>query len=80
MRRKVGTVLDGRLYQRLKVEAARRGKRVSEALTEAVERYLGVAGDRAEALRHVEESFGSIRVDPAFLHQMMHEEPDWLEA
>ena len=56
---KVGTVLETESYQRLKVEAAKRGRRVSDLLGEAITRYLAESPedlDRRRNTLHLLES------------------------
>lgn len=79
MRKKVSTLLDEGLYRRAKLEAALRGKQVSEILGEALEKYLNEESRTGRSLGAVEETWGSVKVSREELDEIMAEE-DWLDA
>lgn len=79
MRKKVSTLLDEGLYRRAKLEAALRGKQVSEILGEALEKYLNEESRTGRSLDAVEETWGSVKVSREELDEIMAEE-DWLDA
>lgn len=61
------------------MEAALRGKQVSEILGEALEKYLDEAAGPGRSLGVVEETWGSIRVPRNELDEIMDEE-GWLDS
>ena len=79
MRKKVSTLLDEGLYRRAKLEAALRGKQVSEILGEALEKYLDEHAGRGQSLGVVEDTWGSIRLASEELDEIMAEE-GWLDS
>ena len=79
MRRKVSTLLDEALYRRAKLEAAIRGKQVSEILGEALEKYLDEQGVPGRGLGVVAETWNSIGLPLAALEDIMAEE-DWIDS
>lgn len=48
VKKKIGTVIDDALFRRLRVHAARRGRRVSEVIEESITGYLAVHEGSAE--------------------------------
>lgn len=79
MRKKVSTLLDEGLYRRAKLEAALRGKQVSEILGEALEIYLDHAAGEGRSLGVVDETWGSIRLPRKELDEIMADE-GWLDS
>lgn len=77
MRKKVSTLLDEGLYRRVKLEAAVRGKQISEILGEALEQYL----DEHErpGLGVVAETWGTLTLEPADLEEIMADE-GWIDS
>jgi hypothetical protein len=71
--------LDEGLYRRAKLEAALRGKQVSEILGEALERYLDEHRGPGRSLGVVEETWGSIAVPREELEEIMADE-GWLDS
>lgn len=79
MRRKVSTLLDESLFRRAKLEAAIRGKQISEILGEALEKYFEEEGAASRGLGVVAETWDSISFPLADLEDIMGEE-DWIES
>lgn len=79
MRKKVSTLLEEGLYRRAKLEAALRGKQVSEILGEALEKYLDEETGAGRSLGVVEETWGSVTVRREVLEAIMADE-DWIDA
>ncbi|HXK58747.1 MAG TPA: hypothetical protein PLP42_02540 [Acidobacteriota bacterium] len=77
MRKKVSTLLDPVLFRRVKVEAARQNKQISEIVAEALEIYLRKEGTH---LGKVEESWHTLPIEARQLKKLMEEEVDYLEA
>lgn len=80
MRRKVSSLLDEQLFLRVKLEAVRQGKQISEILAEALARHLDDTGVPLGVGSVVEKSRGAIKVSPAQLKAIMEEEDDFLAA
>jgi len=68
-KKKIGTVLDEELYRALKVYAATRNKPISEVIEEALNQYLKQGKQRI-----VEETFGSMKIDPEVLKEILEED------
>ena len=79
MRKKVSTLLDDGLYRRAKLEAAVRGKQISEILGEALEQYLDERVAPGRGLGVAEETWGSVTLPREQLEEIMADE-DWLDS
>lgn len=80
MRKKIGTVVDDRLYRRAKVEAAKQGRAVSDLLGEALERYLDAGRTGRGSANIADETFGSMRIDRKEFERILREEDGVLDA
>lgn len=74
VRKKVSTLLDEALYRRAKLEAAMRGKQISEIVGEALEKYLAEANLPGRALGVVEDTWGSVSLPLRAIEEIMEEE------
>lgn len=72
MRRKIGTVLDERLYQRAKDAARSQGRSLNEVLAEALERFLSSHTTRPSV---VAETRGTYKVSARALRAVLEEDP-----
>ena len=73
-RRKVSTVFDERVFRRIKVEAARRGKQISEVIGEALTVYLAESGPPEEGGDIVARSWGALALDRERVRALIDEE------
>lgn len=78
MRQKISTLIEPALYRRVKVEAARTNKQISEIVGEALEQYLGEGG-RLHGASVVGESWGALRVSGAQVKRVLEEEEGLLD-
>lgn len=79
MRKKVSTLLEDGLYRRAKLEAAARGKQISEILGEALEKYLDETSGPKRSLGVVAQTWGSVSLPPEELEDIMAEE-SWIDS
>ena len=79
MRKKVSTLLDEALYRRAKLEAAMRGKQISEIVCEALEKYLAEESVPGRGLGVVADTWGSVSLPLRELKEIMAEE-DWIDS
>jgi len=79
MRKKVSTLLDEGLYRRAKLEAAVRGKQISEILGEALEKYLDEQSGPGRSLGVVEETWGSLPLPRKEIEEIMADE-GWIDS
>ncbi len=80
MRRKVTISLDETLFQRVKLESARQGKRISEIVGEALEFYLAEKGARERAASVVAETWGTLPLDGEEARRLLAEGESLLDA
>ena len=80
MRQKVSTILDDHLFRRAKLESVRQGKKISEVLGEALERYLAEAGGRRATVGVVAETWGILKVDRRTVTRLTTEEEGLFDA
>ena len=79
MRRKVSTLLDERLYRRVRLESVVRGKQISEIIGEALEKFLDERDVPGRGLGVVAETWGSLTLPAAEIQKIMAEE-GWLDS
>ncbi len=79
MRQKISTLIEPALYRRVKVEAARTNKQISEIVGEALEQYLGEGGRGLHGASVVGESWGALRVSGAEVKRVLEEEEGLLD-
>jgi len=80
MRRKVSTLLEEQLYLRVKLEAVRNGKQISEILGLALARYLDESDVPEGAGSVVEKTRGILKISASQLKAVVEEEDDYLGA
>jgi len=80
MRRKVSTLLEDQLFMRVKLEAVRQGRQISEIMGEALANYLDEAGAPKGAGGVVRASSGAMAISAEQLDAIMEEEDDFLGA
>jgi hypothetical protein len=73
MRKKISTVLDETLFRRTRLESARRGKQISEIVSEALEEYLGKS-HQTPGPGFVAESYGIFKISGRKLQRVMEED------
>ena len=74
MRRKMSTILEEQLYRRLRLEALRQGRRISELLGEALTRYLDESGTPEGVGGVVRTSWGALKLDFEKVKAIMEDE------
>jgi len=79
VRKKVSTLLDEALYRRAKLEAAVRGKQISEIVGEALEKYLAEESVPGRGFDVVADTWGSVSLPLRELERIMAEE-DWIDS
>ena len=80
MRQKISTLIDPALYRRVKLEAVRMNKQISEIVGEALERYLEGEGRGPRGTGVVEESWGALRLPGHQVRQVLEEEGGLFDA
>ena len=80
MRQKVSTLLDDSLYRRLRIQAVRQGKQISEVLGEALEKYLLEKGEPRIGGDAVAETWGLLKLDRARVKRILEDESGLLDA
>lgn len=80
MRKKISTLLDDALFRRVKLEAARQGKQISEIMGEALEAYVAETGKHSGARSVAAESFGAVPAPPEVVRAILEEEDSLLDT
>jgi hypothetical protein len=80
MRRKFSTVLDEGLFRRAKMDAARRGMKISDVVREALELYLSRKKGAPISGSVVAESWGALAWPKSKVKKLLTEEDDLLES
>jgi hypothetical protein len=80
MRQKISTLIDPALYRRVKLEAVKANKQISEIVGEALERYLDREGRRSHGTGVVQESWGALRLPPRQVERILEEEDSLYDA
>ena len=74
MRQKVSTLLDDSLIRRVKLQAVREGKQISEVLGDAVEAYLAGKGDVPDPRGAVAATWGLLKIDKKRVRRILEDE------
>jgi hypothetical protein len=80
VRQKISTLIDPALYRRVKLEAVRMNKQISEIVGEALERYLDHEGRGPRGTDVVAESWGALRLPAQQVKQVLEEEEGLFDA
>jgi len=80
MRQKVSTVLDGILYRRVKLEAVRQGRQISDILDEALSDYLSARRTPGDIGGVTEQSWGVLWIEHAMVDAILEEEDGLFDA
>ena len=80
MRQKISTLIDPALYRRVKLEAVRMNKQISEIVGEALAQYLDREGRGPRGTGVVEESWGALRLPASRVKQVLEEEGSLFDA
>ena len=76
----MSTLLDEGLYRRAKLEAAVRGKQISEIVGEALAKYLDEQTGPRRGLGVVEETWGALSLSRDELEAILAEDEGWLDS
>jgi hypothetical protein len=80
MRQKISTLIDPALYRRVKLEAVRANKQISEIVGEALERHLDREGRGSRGTGVVEESWGALRLPAQQVERVLEQEDSLFDA
>jgi hypothetical protein len=80
MRLKVSTLVDDSLYRRVKLQAVRQGKQISEVLGEALETYLKEKGEPGLSGAAVAETWGILKLDRSRVKRILDDESGVLDS
>lgn len=73
-------MIDPALYRRVKLEAVKTNKQISEIVGEALERYFQSEGADLKGAGVVEESWGALRWPAAEVERLLEEDGGLLDA
>jgi hypothetical protein len=80
MRTKVSTLLDERVFRRVKLEALRSHRQISEVVGDALVYYLDATRAPSGAGGVVSRTFGALAAPPEVVRQVLEEEDGLYDA
>jgi hypothetical protein len=80
MRQKISTLIDPGLYRRVKLEAVKTNRQISEIVGEALERYLQEERPASHGAGVVGESWGALKLPASEVERILEDDDGLLDA
>ena len=80
MRQKISTLIDPGLYRRVKLEAVKTNRQISEIVGEALERYLQDETRAPHGAGVVAESWGALKLPAREVGRLLEDDDGLLDA
>ena len=80
MRQKISTLIDPGLYRRVKLEAVKTNRQISEIVGEALERYLRDERHAPRGAGVVAESWGALKLPASEVQRLLEDDDGLLDA